>query len=113
MFVSKMSNTQRNTFFQWLFSSFFKIQLPQQLRDRVFLIICDGDQNQCSQIDKAIREGLFPNAVRAKCIWHVVNLGWQANNPHYSVVKHDPTVSNCTNVTHSQMLKKSATIVKD
>ena len=84
----------RNMIFQWLFSTFYKVHFPQELSDRVRLIICDGDQNECSQIDIAIRTGVFPNAMRSRCIWHVVDRGWNSKKPSPQLGEYDASVLN-------------------
>ena len=78
--------------YHWLFSTFLKVHIPQKFRDRVHLLICDGDKNECSQIDFAIKSGIFPNAIRVRCIWHIVDRGWQRYKPVSQLAENDPSV---------------------
>ena len=103
----------RNMIFHWKFSTFYKVHLPQKFHDRVRLIITDGDQNECSQIDIAIRSGLFPNAVRSRCIWHIVDRGWQAHKPSAQIAEHDPSVTNYQDKRYGHLLSNVSRTMKN
>ena len=89
------------------------MHFPQQLRDRVRLIICDGDKNECSQIDSAIKSGVFPNAVRSRCIWHIVDRGGTRLKPSAQLGLTDPSVGNYNRNKHGASLKKAGQLVKN
>jgi len=41
---------------------------------RTRLIICDGDPQECAQLDAAIKS-VFSGAMRRRCGWHIVDRG--------------------------------------
>ena len=45
------------------------------LRNRVKVILSDGDAQECTQIDSAVGS-YFPNCKRLRCGWDLVNRGW-------------------------------------
>ena len=103
----------RTMIFHWQFSIFYKIHLPQHIRDKVCLIICDGDKNECSQIDFAIKSGLFPNALRVRCIWHIVDRGWMNHKPSPQLVSTDATVVKYNEEKYATLLKDESKFIKD
>ena len=61
--------------FNWIFSVVMPTLLGTSLMERVRHIICDGDPQECTQIDAAIARH-FPQVTRGRCGFHLVNLGW-------------------------------------
>ena len=76
----------------WLLKVFVSKTLLRKYRERVRLIITDGDQTEFGQVDEAINSRIFPNALRARCGWHIIDRGWNKNGP--SVKVFSPNVSN-------------------
>ena len=62
--------------FRWLFSIVFPIFFSKSLLRRVNIIISDGDSQEYTQIDNAIKK-FMPNAKRLRCGWHLVSKGWK------------------------------------
>jgi hypothetical protein len=67
----------------WLFCWLFQTSMPSLVGAaacrRTCLIICDGDPQECSQLDDAIQV-VFIRAKRHRCGWHIVDRGW---NNHF------------------------------
>ena len=58
--------------FDWAFAT----AIPSILGDSASagsVIISDGDGQEIIAIDDAIRSGIFPNATRLRCFWHLVH----------------------------------------
>ena len=62
--------------FNWIFSVVMPTLLGSTLMERVRHIICDGDPQECTQIDAAIKRH-FPQVTRGRCGFHLVTLGWE------------------------------------
>jgi hypothetical protein len=62
----------------------FRVVLPKLVGERVLrkinLFISDGDSQETSQLDLAIKEN-FPHVQRVLCGWHIVEKGWQKYCP--------------------------------
>lgn len=80
--------------------------------DQVRLIICDGDKNECSQIDYTIRSSLFPNAIRSRCIWHIVDCGWIKHKLSHQLASKDPSVLDYNENIYASKLKDAGDFVK-
>ncbi len=63
-------------FFRWLFQEALPVLLGAQSLHSVKLIMTDGDSQEMSQVDFAIST-YFVNAVRTRCVWHLVEQGWR------------------------------------
>ena len=70
------------------------------------MLVCNGGKNECSQIDYAIKSGLFPNAICVQCIWNIVDCGWQYHKPSPQLEAVDSTISNYDQNQISSLLKK-------
>lgn len=68
----------RNWLYRWLFHEAVPLLVGKSACKRSHLIICDGDPQECSQLDTAI-VSVFPNAKRRRCGWHVVDRGWNSH----------------------------------
>ena len=62
--------------FRWIFSAVLPKMFGLSKLNDVKLIISDGDSQEMQQIDTAITK-YFPQAYRARCGWHIVEMGWQ------------------------------------
>jgi hypothetical protein len=67
--------------FKWLFQNVFPTLLGEDALQWILLIITDGDPQETSQLDLANTK-YFPNAFRARCIWHIVDRGMKVNFPN-------------------------------
>jgi len=64
----------RNWLFQWLFQTSVPTLMGAEACARTRLIICDGDPQECAQLDAAIKS-VFSGAMRRRCGWHIVDRG--------------------------------------
>lgn len=71
---------QRRFSFRWVFQHVFPKLVPKKFRDRVRLIMADGDFQQRNEILKST-EGVFRNAVFGTCGFHIVTLGFKKHGP--------------------------------
>jgi hypothetical protein len=60
--------------FRWLFQNVFPRMFGKELLSHVTTIITDGDAQETSQLDLAIKL-LFPQVFRVRCVWHIVDRG--------------------------------------
>jgi len=67
---------QKQWVFRWIFSSVFMKFFGESILSRVQVIVSDECQQEFSQIDIAIKNG-FPQALRVRCGFHMVTLGWK------------------------------------
>lgn len=57
--------------FIWAFQTALSHLLGAPVCGAVTVIISDGDPNEIQAIDASIKLGLFPNAKRKRCFWHL------------------------------------------
>jgi MULE transposase domain len=66
----------------WLFRWLFQVATPSLLGasscDRVRLQITDGDSQETSQLDDALKT-VFKISKRRRCGWHIIDRGWERN----------------------------------
>ena len=74
---------ERSWLFNWLFSQVLPLILGREGCKKVRLFISDGDSQECNQLDSAIKTH-FPNAVRRRCSWHIIDKGWERHLPALS-----------------------------
>lgn len=72
--------------FKWLFQTVFPILLGKESLKRIVVIITDGDSQETSQVDYAI-DVFFPQAIRVRCIWHIVDRGMDTHFPNCRIKK--------------------------
>lgn len=65
----------RSWLYRWLFQTAVPALVGKAACEKTQLIICDGDPQECGQLDAAIKI-VFINAVRRRCGWHIVDRGW-------------------------------------
>jgi MULE transposase domain/SWIM zinc finger len=70
--------------FRWLFCGALPKLLGRENLNRVLLVLTDGDSQETSQMDIAIRK-YMPSAVRGRCIWHIVDRGMMKHYPSPSM----------------------------
>ena len=63
--------------FQWLFNTVFPQLLGKKTLSDVKLMVTDGDAQETSQLDYAIKRH-FPQVYRQRCVWHVVDRSWKS-----------------------------------
>jgi len=61
--------------FRWLFQTSIPTLFGDNVCERTRLLICDGDPQECTQLDAAITQ-VFVRAKRRRCGWHIVDRGW-------------------------------------
>lgn len=76
---------QRRFSFRWVFQHVFPNMVPKKFRDRVRLIMADGDLQQRNEILRSTKN-VFVNAVFGSCGYHIVGLGFMRNGPSASRV---------------------------
>ena len=64
--------------FQWLFNSVFPQLLGKKALSDVKIMITDGDAQETSQLDYAIKKH-FPKVYRQRCSWHIIDRSWKKN----------------------------------
>lgn len=66
----------------WLFRWLFQVATPSLLGtaacESVQLQITDGDSQETSQLDQALKT-VFKNSKRRRCGWHIIEKGWERN----------------------------------
>jgi MULE transposase domain len=66
----------------WLFRWLFQVATPSLLGtsscELVRLQITDGDSQETSQLDQALKT-VFKNSKRRRCGWHIIEKGWERN----------------------------------
>ena len=62
--------------FQWLFNSVFPQLLGKKALSDVKIMITDGDAQETSQLDYAIKKH-FPKVYRQRCSWHIIDRSWK------------------------------------
>lgn len=65
----------REWFFRWFLQSAVPMLVGRRTCQGVRLLICDGDKQECAQIDAAL-VFVFPNAMRRRCGWHLSDRAW-------------------------------------
>jgi len=78
----------RNWFFRWLLQTAVPKLVGKEACTRVMEVTADGDPQECSQLDAAIKV-VFINAVRRRCGWHIVDRGWNRQLGKYIGGKHN------------------------
>jgi hypothetical protein len=76
---------ERAFVFRWLFRLVLPSLLGTKWTKRIKVIITDGDSQETSQLDIAIAL-LFPDVLRVRCGWHIVDRGWKRKCPGYQLV---------------------------
>ena len=71
---------QKRFSFRCVFQHFFPKLVPEKFRNRVRLIMADGDFQQRNEILNST-EGVFKNAVFGSCGFHIVTLGFKKYGP--------------------------------
>ncbi len=66
--------------FRWIFSCVLPKLIGNEILQNIRLAVTDGDSQETSQLDAAIRSH-FPRVVRVRCGWHLVEKGWQTYCP--------------------------------
>jgi hypothetical protein len=61
--------------FQWLFKEAIPAVLGADACQRVCTILTDGDSQETAELDAAISMGIYGNAVRRRCGWHIIHQG--------------------------------------
>ena len=72
--------------FKWLFQTVFPTLIGKASLDHTVAFITDGDSQETSQLDNAI-DSHFHQAIRIRCIWHVVDRGMTAKFPNCQLKK--------------------------
>ena len=67
---------ERAWVFRWLFQTVMPALLGKDLLLRVRAVITDGDSQEISQLDDALKN-YMPTAQRLRCGWHIIDRGWQ------------------------------------
>ncbi|KAI2512498.1 hypothetical protein MHU86_1951 [Fragilaria crotonensis] len=67
---------ERAWVFRWIFQTVMPALLGKDLLLRVRAVITDGDSQEISQLDDALRN-YMPTAQRLRCGWHIIDRGWQ------------------------------------
>jgi MULE transposase domain len=67
--------------FKWLFTCVMPNLLGKAVLRRVRIVLTDGDSQETSQLDLAMKR-FMPDAFRARCIWHIVDRGMMKNYPN-------------------------------
>ena len=62
---------QKRSSFRWVFMYAVTVLLPKHVRERVKMIMKDGDPQQRNEILISILLNVFPNAIEASCGWHI------------------------------------------
>jgi hypothetical protein len=70
---------ERAWVFRWLFQIVFPRFLGRDCISRIQVIVTDGDSQEITQLDMAI-ERFFPQAMRVRCGWHIVDKGIKVTN---------------------------------
>jgi hypothetical protein len=60
--------------FRWLFQNVFPRMFGKEVLSNITTIITDGDAQETSQLDLAIKL-VFPQVFRVRCVWHIVDRG--------------------------------------
>ena len=77
---------EKTWIFRWLFSIVIPFSFPKSTLDRVRVIITDGDSQEYTQLDNAIK--LHLNQVhRLRCGYHLNKKTWEKNGPAYENYK--------------------------
>jgi len=66
--------------FRWIFSTILPKCFPTETLRRIVFVCSDGDSQEFSQIDAAIRT-YFPWVTRGRCGWHIFDRGWHKHGP--------------------------------
>lgn len=66
--------------FRWIFSFVLPKLIGNDILRKIRVAITDGDSQETSQLDVAIRTH-FPRVQRVRCGWHLVEKGWQSFCP--------------------------------
>lgn len=69
---------ERAWMFRWLFQVAIPSLLGNSFCEKVQLQITDGDSQETSQLDQALKT-VFKNSKRRRCGWHIVEKGWDRN----------------------------------
>ena len=69
---------ERAWVFRWIFSLVIPTLLPSYVLSQVKVIISDGCPQEFIQIDNA-RKNIFKNALRIRCGYHIVTIGWKVH----------------------------------
>jgi hypothetical protein len=64
----------RSWLYRWLFQAAIPTLVTKKTCSELHLIICNGDPQECSQLDSAIHL-VFVNAKCCRCGWHIVEKG--------------------------------------
>ena len=66
--------------FRWIFSTVLPLCFPASVLDKIVYICSDGDSQEFSQIDAAIKK-FFPRVTRGRCAWHIFDRGMMKHGP--------------------------------
>jgi hypothetical protein len=74
--------------FQWIFQDVLPNMLGEEYLREINVIITDGDSQETTQLDIAIAS-FFPNVMRLRCGWHIIDRGWNAHGPKSTAATKD------------------------
>ena len=77
-FLRAFLPNQQMWVFRWVFCVLLPKMYGKRLLSKVQVVITDGDSQEFSQLDNAIKS-FFPQVKRVRCGWHIVNRGWNSN----------------------------------
>jgi hypothetical protein len=66
--------------FKWIFQEVLPNMLGMEFLKQVQVIITDGDSQETTQLDLAIKK-IAPHVTRLRCGWHIIDRGWNAHGP--------------------------------
>lgn len=66
---------ERAWLFRWIFFHGIPTLMGKDACKKVKLIITDGDSQETSQLDNAIRSKVYGDAIRRRCGWHIIEKG--------------------------------------
>jgi hypothetical protein len=66
---------ERAWLFRWIFFHGIPTLMGKESCQKVKLIITDGDSQETTQIDNAIKANVYGGAMRRRCGWHIIEKG--------------------------------------
>ena len=71
---------QQSWVFRWIFSVVFPNLFHKEILAGIRLIISDGCPQEFTNIDSSLGS-VFPNAMRQRCGFHIIRMGWKSHVP--------------------------------
>ena len=68
---------ERAWLFRWIFHCGIPALMGSTACQKVKLVVTDGDSQETTQLDEAIRAGIYGEAKRRRCGWHIIGKGSQ------------------------------------